>query len=110
MTIVYSARTAADVFDDGLIAWWTAKHRRFDFRVTYTGEDPPAGAKFTGRIPEVLDDVTKGPGGELAARSVYVAGSPAFVDDCVAAVRARGVPEHQVFVERYHPQHQPAAS
>ncbi|MEM9042826.1 MAG: FAD-binding oxidoreductase, partial [Actinomycetota bacterium] len=110
VTIVYSARTESDVFDQGLIAWWTAKHRRFDFRVTYTGDDPPDGAKFTGRIPDVLDEVTKGPGGELPTRSVYVAGSPEFVDDCVAAVRDRGVPDGQVFVERYHLQHEPVAS
>ena len=110
VTIVYSARTESDVLDQGLIAWWTAKHRRFDFRVTYTGDDPPDGAKFTGRIPDVLDEVTKGPGGELPTRSVYVAGSPDFVDDCVAAVRDRGVPDGQVFVERYHLQHEPIAS
>ena len=105
VTIVYSARTEDDVFDDGLIAWWTAKHRRFDFRVTYTGDQPPENARFTGRIPHVLDDVAKGPGGDLTGRSIYIAGHPGFVDDCVAAVAARGVPDQQVFVERYHPQH-----
>lgn len=48
VTLLYSARTPDDVFDEGLMAWWTAKHRRFDFRVTYTGDDPPADAKFSG--------------------------------------------------------------
>ena len=56
MTLLYSARTHDDVFDEGLMAWWRAKHRRFEFRVTYTGEDPPDGAKFTGRIPDMLND------------------------------------------------------
>ncbi|MCP3989118.1 MAG: 2Fe-2S iron-sulfur cluster binding domain-containing protein, partial [Actinomycetia bacterium] len=44
VTLLYSARSADDVFDQGLMAWWRAKHRRFDFLVTYTGPDPVDGA------------------------------------------------------------------
>ncbi len=100
VTLLYSARTADDVFDEGLMAWWTAKHRRFDFRVTYTGDDPPDGARFTGRIPDVLPDVVR----NVADHSVYIAGSPDFVDACADAVRALGATDEQIFVERYHPQ------
>ena len=98
--VLYSARTADDVFDEGLVAWWTAKHRRFDFLVTYTGDDPPDGATHTGRVPDMLADVQ----GDLSGHSVYIAGSPEFVDACVDAARALGAVDERVFVERYHPQ------
>lgn len=103
VTLLYSARTSDDVFDEGLMAWWTAKHRRFDFRVTYTGDDPPADARFTGRIPDMLADVAA----DLSGHSIYIAGSPDFVDACGAAVRALGADDDHVFVERYHPQSPP---
>lgn len=103
VTLLYSARTQTDVFDEGLMAWWTAKHRRFNFRVTYTGDDPPEDAKFVGRIPDVLDDVTP----DVAGSAIYIAGSPEFVDGCVDAVRGRGADDSQIFVERYHPQSPP---
>jgi CDP-4-dehydro-6-deoxyglucose reductase len=100
VTLLYSARSAEDVFDEGLMAWWTARHRRFDFRITYTGADPPEGARFTGRIPDVLGDVVR----DVSDHSVYIAGNPEFVDACADAVRALGAADEQIFVERYHPQ------
>lgn len=100
VTLVYSARTAADVFDQGLMAWWRARHRRFDFFVTYTGPEPPEDAPFTGRIPTMLDQVTP----DLSNHSVYVAGNPDFVDACTETARALGAAEDRIHVERYHPQ------
>jgi CDP-4-dehydro-6-deoxyglucose reductase len=100
VTLLYSARSPADVFDEGLMAWWTAKHRRFDFRVTYTGDDVPADARFTGRIPDMLDQLKA----DLSGHAIYIAGSPEFVDACVIAARALGADDERIFVERYHPQ------
>lgn len=100
VTLLYSARSAEDVFDEGLMAWWTAKHRRFDFKVTYTGDDPPEGATHTGRIPDMLADAVR----DVTDTSIYIAGSPDFVDACESAVRELGAGDEQVFVERYHPQ------
>lgn len=99
VTILYSARTADDVFDEGLMAWWTAKHRRFRFVVTFTGDDTPEGADLTGRIPEVLSTVAP----DLAGTSVYIAGSPEFVDDCAAAAMSLGAKTERLHVERYTP-------
>ena len=82
------------------MAWWTARHRRFDFRVTYTGDDPPADAKYTGRIPDMLGDAFA----DLSGHSIYIAGSPDFVDASIAAAQALGATDEQIFVERYHPQ------
>lgn len=100
VTLLYSARTHDDVFDEGLMAWWRAKHRRFEFRVTYTGEDPPDGAKFTGRIPDMLNDAFA----DLSGHSIFIAGSPDFVDASAEAARLLGAASEQIFVERYHPQ------
>lgn len=100
VTLLYSARSAADVFDEGLMAWWTAKHRRFDFRVTYTGDDAPPDARFRGRIPTMLEQVRS----DLSGHAVYIAGSPEFVDACIAAARALGAADERIFVEKYHPQ------
>ena len=106
VTLLYSARTAADVFDEGLMAWWTAKHRRFNFRVTYTGDDPPVDAKYTGRVPDMLGEVA----GDLSGHSLYIAGSPDFVDACVDAARALGAVDERIFVERYTPQSPPVTA
>ena len=100
VTLLYSARTAADVFDEGLMAWWAAKHRRFDFRVTYTGDDPPTNARFTGRIPDMLEQVAS----DLSGHAVFIAGSPEFVDVCVGAAKQLGAADERIFVEKYHPQ------
>lgn len=106
VTLLYSARTADDVFDEGLMAWWTAKHRRFNFRVTYTGDDPPENAKFTGRVPDMLAKVAS----DLSGHNIFIAGSPDFVDGCVEAARALGAADEQVFVERYTPQSPPVTA
>jgi CDP-4-dehydro-6-deoxyglucose reductase len=106
VTLLYSARTADDVFDEGLMAWWTAKHRRFNFRVTYTGENPPEDAKFTGRVPDMLGEVAK----DLSGHSLYIAGNPDFVDACVDAARALGAADERIFVERYTPQSPPVTA
>lgn len=99
VTLVYSARTKDDVFSEGLMAYWTAKHRRFNFKVTYTGAEPdiPEGASLRGRIPAILDRITP----DLGAHSVYICGSPEFVDACEARAKELGATDDKVFVERY---------
>lgn len=110
VTLCFSARTPADLFDEGLMAWWTAKHRRFRFVPTFTGDVPdidlPAGA-LRGRIADVLPTLV-GDGGGLADHSVYVAGSPGFVEACLDAVVALGAPLERIHVEKYHPQADPS--
>ncbi len=101
VTVVYSARATDDLIDVGRMAWWTAKHRRFTFIPTYTRE-APEGARFQGRIPSILDQVAP----DLSEHSVYVAGSPEFVDDCVDAAERLGADQGRIFVERYHPNYE----
>ncbi len=102
-TLIFSARTEADVFDQGLFAWWSRKHRTFRHIVTYTGAEPPATAEFTGRIPTMLDKVFT----TLEKHSIFIAGNPDFVEACKARVIELGAKPEFVHVEGYFP-HWPA--
>jgi CDP-4-dehydro-6-deoxyglucose reductase, E3 len=99
VTLLFSARTEEDVFDRGLMAWWEARHRRFRFLVTLTRQP---GAELSGRAPEVLSGLFP----TLADHSVFVAGGPEFVADCLAAVRALGARDELVHTEAYHRVHE----
>lgn len=100
VTLLFSARTREDVYDAGLMAFWEAKHRNFNFRVTYTGDaQAPSGpATLHGRVPELLPKMF----GDLSAHSVFIAGSPGFVDDCVAAVLSLGARRGRIHTEGYY--------
>ncbi|MDZ7811496.1 MAG: 2Fe-2S iron-sulfur cluster-binding protein [Arhodomonas sp.] len=102
VTLLFSARTEADVYDRGLMAFWEAKHRNFRFLTTLTREE---GGDFHGRIPEVLPQQFP----DLSEHSVFVAGSPEFVDDCLATARSLGAREELIHTEGYYEQQQPEA-
>ncbi|MGL4409539.1 MAG: 2Fe-2S iron-sulfur cluster-binding protein [Zoogloea sp.] len=90
VTLLISARRQEDVYGLGLLAWWRTKHRNFDYKITLTRDEAAAGT-LQGRIPAVLPGLFP----NLAKHTVFVAGSPAFVEDCVAASRTLGaLPEH----------------
>ncbi len=97
VTIVFSARGVDDEVDEGMFAFWTLKHRKFNAVITYTGDDAPEGAKRHGRIPTVLPDMFD----DLSGHTVFIAGSPEFVDDCREAVNALGATPDRVHVEGY---------
>lgn len=100
VTIVLSARHPDDVFDRGVMAWWAARNRRFRFVVCRTGAGELAPGEREGRVPAVLPNLFD----DLSRHSVFIAGSPAFVTDCVAAVGALGARPELTYVEGYHPQ------
>ncbi|SOE00839.1 2Fe-2S iron-sulfur cluster-binding protein [Caenispirillum bisanense] len=97
-TILFSARTRADVYEEGLFAYLKARFRNFDFKYTLTGEPNPGG--LSGRIPALLPTLYP----DLSRHSVYIAGSPGFVEDCTAAVRALGLPEDRLHTEGFYSQ------
>lgn len=99
VTLVFSARTRADLFDQGLLAYWALRHPNFRFLVTLTREHVPG--LHHGRIPAILGELV---GPSLEAHSVYVAGDPEFVRDCVAAARDLGTLQDQIFTEGFHAQ------
>ncbi len=96
VTLVFSAPTPDAELLKGLTSWWEATHSNFRAITTFTREAPD-GAEFTGRIPTILEDLF----GDLSNTSVFVAGSPAFVDDCMEAARSMGADEHLLHSEGY---------
>jgi CDP-4-dehydro-6-deoxyglucose reductase len=105
VTLLFSARTSADVYDRGLLMYWQARYPNFRFLVTLTRERREG--DLHGRIPALLQGLFP----DLSAYSVFVAGSPAFVDDCVAAARALGARDGFIHTEGYFSeQHLPASA
>ncbi len=102
VTLLFSACRLEDVYDRGLMAYWEARHRNFTFRYTLTRE-PCDGLQ--GRIPAILPTLFT----DLSAHSVFAAGSPAFVDDCIRAARALGARDGMIHSEGYVSQQIPEA-
>lgn len=102
--LVISARTADDVYAQGMLAWWRAKHRNFDFRITLTRE---AGEGYLhGRVDKVLPGLLP----DLSKHSVFAAGSPEFVDACVATVRSLGAQPGMIHTEGFFAQQTPTVA
>lgn len=104
VTMLFSARSADDVYGTGMMAWWRTKHRNFDYQVTLTREQRE-GYRH-GRIDVVLPQMFS----DLSKHTVFVAGSPEFVDSCVAAARALGAREELIHSEGFFAQQQPLAN
>lgn len=101
--LLVSARSKADLYDEGLMAWWQARHRNFRYLATLTRETGVGDNMLAGRIPAILPTLLT----DLSAHSVFIAGSPAFVEDCVRAVKALGAQDQRIHSERYVPQQPP---
>jgi CDP-4-dehydro-6-deoxyglucose reductase len=97
VTLLFSARSEVDVYQRGLMKYWESRHRNFRFRYTCTREQ---GDDLNGRVPDILGEVA----GDLSDTSVYIAGSPAFVDACAEAVKARGARDELLHTEGYYEQ------
>ncbi len=95
VTLMFSARNAQDVYCRGLVEFWKARHRNFRFLPTLTGEQRDG--FLHGRIPSVLP----GEFPDLAGYSVFIAGSPEFVQDCVTRVRELGAIESRIHTEGF---------
>ena len=97
LTVLFSARTEADVIDREGFAALVAAHSRLRFIRTLTRGPGPAPR---GRIPGLLPELSGG----LAGDRVFIAGSSGFVLGCAAAAVAAGarVPTcaHRGFLRR----------
>ncbi len=100
VALIYSARTRADIYDEGLMAFWQMKHRNFRFVPTLTREQAP-GLQH-GHVPDILPKLYP----DLSGHSLFVAGSPAFVDACVAAAKAVGARDELIHTEGFFSQSQ----
>jgi CDP-4-dehydro-6-deoxyglucose reductase len=95
VTLIFSARTADDVYALGQLAYWTHMHRNFKSLITLTREQ--RGGMLHGRIPELLPGLFP----DLSAHSVFIAGSPAFADACLQAVKLLGAKDERLHMERF---------
>jgi CDP-4-dehydro-6-deoxyglucose reductase len=100
LTLIFSARTEADVIDCERFEERQAQDARFRFIRTLTrGTGPHA----RGRIPALLPRLYA----DLSGHEVLVAGAPGFVRECAAAAEALGVPREHVHTEVFFVEPQP---
>jgi CDP-4-dehydro-6-deoxyglucose reductase len=104
VTLVVSARSQADVYARGMMAWWRTKHRNFDYKITLTRES--AEGCESGRINAVLPRLFK----DLSKHTIFIAGSPEFVDAGVETVMALGAQGELVHTEGFFGQAQPVVA
>ena len=101
VTLIFSARTKEDVYSRGLMAWWRTKHRNFDYKITLTRE------KADGYLEGRIDTILPGLFADLSQHSVFAAGSPEFVESCVAAAKRLGAQNGLIHTEGFYTQQQP---
>lgn len=93
--LVFSAQKEEDIYDKGLMAFWNAKHRRFKFIPTLTREQKEG--FLHGRIPNILSGLYP----DLSKHSIYIAGSPEFVESCSHAVKKLGATDEMIHSEGF---------
>lgn len=100
VTLVFSCRSEADLYDEGRLKLWQTKHRNFRYLRTLTREqgEPPLG-----RVPDLLPEMFP----DLSQHSIYIAGSPGFVEDCTAAALRLGAREGLIHSEGFFQQQSP---
>ncbi len=91
-TLIFSARTEADLIDRDRFTSLASRHDRFRYIRTLTREPGPGPH---GRIPGLIESLC----GDLSGHRVFIAGSPGFVSACATAVTAAGVPAGEVRTE-----------
>lgn len=99
--LMFSARSEEDIYDLGLMAFLQAKHRRFKFMPTLTREKREG--MLHGRIPDILPTQFT----DLSGHSIFIAGTPEFVEACKAAAKRLGAKDALIYTEGYFQQQQP---
>lgn len=100
LTLIFSARTEADVIDGERFQGWADTHPRFRFIRTLTrGPGHPP----RGRIPVLLPTLFA----DLADHDVFIAGAPAFVLACATAADGLGARREHVYTEAFFVEPQP---
>lgn len=92
VTLIFSARTEADVIDRERFSGWHERHPSFRFIRTLTRETGPPPQ---GRIPAMLPSACD----RLGDHDVFIAGAPGFVLACGAAAEAQGADRARIYTE-----------
>ncbi len=95
VTLMFSARESAELYDRGLMRYWEMRYPNFRYLPTTTRV--AAEGIVHGRIPAILREHFA----DLSGFSVFVAGTTGFVDDCVAAARALGAQPQLIHTEGF---------
>ncbi|MBU3725840.1 MAG: 2Fe-2S iron-sulfur cluster binding domain-containing protein [Burkholderiaceae bacterium] len=105
VTIFHSVKTAQDIYNEGVMAWWKSRHANFDLLITLTQPDPTASSLpyLRGRIPDLLPQQFP----DLSAHTIFAAGNPGFVEACVTQAKALGAAAERIHTEGFFSQQQP---
>jgi CDP-4-dehydro-6-deoxyglucose reductase len=95
LTLIFSARTEAEVLDRERLAGLAARHPQF--RSIRTLTRAPGAAPPRGRIPALLLDRQE----RLVEHDVFIAGAPGFVQACKATAEALGATRARVHTELF---------
>ncbi len=95
VTLIFSARTQADVLSEGMMIWWRTKHRNFDYKITLTREQREG--YLSGRVDTILPQLFQ----DLSKHSIFAAGSPAFVKTCVTTAGTLGAKPELIHSEGF---------
>lgn len=100
LTLIFSARTEADVIDRARFEGWQAEHPRLRFIRTLTrGAGPPPRGRIPGLLPGIYES--------LVDHDVFIAGAPGFVLACAAAADGLGARRERVYTEEFFVEPQP---
>lgn len=100
VTLIFSARTEADVIDRERFEHSQAQHELFQFIRTLTrGAGPPPRGRIPALLPELYTD--------LSEHELFIAGAPGFVLACAAAADALGARRERVHTEVFYVEPQP---
>lgn len=98
VTLVFSARTDADRYDEGLLAYWAIRYPNFRWVTTLTRER--AEGQRHGRIGLILPQIVP----SLVGHGVYIAGEPGFVAAAVTTALQLGAEAALIHTEGFHHQ------
>jgi CDP-4-dehydro-6-deoxyglucose reductase len=94
LTLIFSARTEADLIDGHVFARWEILSRRFRFIRALTRTTGDGGQD---RIPALLPTVCS----DLSNHDVFIAGAPDFVLACTEASEGQGAQSRRVHTEAF---------
>lgn len=101
LTLIFSARSEADVIDRDTFAAWESEHASFRFIRTLTRD---AGPPPRGRVPALLPQLYA----DLSDHDVFIAGAPGFVLACAAAADGLDARRECVHTEVFFVEPQPS--
>ena len=97
--LLFSVRDRGEIFAADALAAFAHRHGNFNYRITLTREPPGSDRCLRGRVPDVLAREAQ----DLSNVTVLIAGAPAFVDDCAAAVKRAGADPARILVDSFLP-------